>query len=94
MAIDYHKKYAAEGRCDRCGEYLPEGFRYRECDYCREQRRESKKRKRAEEKARMEAEQRNKGKKQTLSLEAVSRMAAERGISYGQMVVLLEQGKA
>lgn len=32
-------------------------------------------------------------KKRGYTLEEVSRMAVERGIYYGQMVILLEQGK-
>ena len=94
MAKNYYRKYVAEGRCAKCGMYLPEGFKYRECDQCRENKNLSRKRKTAEKNARIEVEKRNAGRKQTYTLDEVSRMANERGISYGQMVVLLEQGKA
>lgn len=36
MATNYYRKYVEEGRCARCGAYLPKGFEYKECDPCRE----------------------------------------------------------
>ena len=89
MANKYYQKYSQEGRCTRCGIYLPKGFEYKECDQCRE-RENILARKRRRENAKKAVEP---VKKQGYSLEEVSRMAKERGISYGQMVILLEQGK-
>ena len=92
MSTNYYRKYAAEGRCVKCGAYLPEGFKYKECDRCRENKNLSRRRRCAERNARKEAEKRNAGKK-IYTLDEVSRMARDRGISYGQMVILIEQGK-
>ena len=56
MATNYYQKYLAEGRCTKCGGYLPEGYEYKECDHCRELKKMRRKRKKAEADAREEAE--------------------------------------
>lgn len=84
--ISYYRKYIAEGKCTSCGVKLPEGFKYRECDPCRE-RENMKRRRRRIESERRESER---PKEQISELDKLSRMARERGISYGQLVCELE----
>lgn len=92
MATNYYRKYLAEGRCTKCGGYLPEGYRYKECDHCRELKKVLRKRKKAEADARREAEERS--KKQLYTLDELSHMARERGISYGQLVCELDGSRS
>lgn len=89
MATNYYRKYVEEGRCARCGAYLPKGFEYKECDPCRERENILARRRRRENSKKTTEPTKKRG----YTLEEVSRMAVERGISYGQMVILLEQGK-
>lgn len=56
MATNYYQKYLAEGRCTKCGGCLPEGYEYKECNHCRDLKKMRRKRKKAEEDARKEAE--------------------------------------
>lgn len=84
--ISYYRKYIAEGKCTSCGVKLPEGFKYRECDPCRE-RENTMRRRRRQEDARRAVE----GVREPNSeLDRLSRMAKERGISYGQLVCQME----
>lgn len=85
MATNYYRKYLAEGRCTKCGGYLPKGYEYKECDHCRELKKMLRKRKKAEADARKETEKKA-AKKSSYTLDELSRMARERGISYGQLV--------
>ncbi len=87
MATNYYQKYLAEGRCTKCGGYLPEGYEYKECDHCRDLKRM--RRKKAEADARKEAGGKA-AKKSGYTLDELSRMARERGISYGQLVCELD----
>lgn len=82
-----------EGVCIDCGR-APAAFGYVRCEKCLEAQRGYKQNSRA--KARQAAEtsrqQRRKRKaKSCLSIADVNRMAAERGLSYGQMVLELER---
>lgn len=88
--MNYYQKYVAEGRCTKCGMRLPEGFEYRDCDQCRERDKLQRRRRRIEERERREAEERKANKKPGLTLDELSRMAKERGISYGQLVSEME----
>ena len=83
-----YKKYIEEGKCVSCGRRLTEGYAYRRCEECRKAMKLREKDRKEKEKAKTELT-----KKRGYTLEEVSRMAVERGISYGQMVILLEQGK-
>lgn len=90
-----------EHLCVRCGEKLPEGCTEKRCEMCEAERREErrqydsiyhkqyKQKKDAEKSA---AERKKKRKQPTLSISEVNRMAAERGISYGMMVLELQKG--
>lgn len=80
-----YMKYKSMGLCVKCGSIVADERTL--CIGCREKK--SKQRKRARELARNPQII----QKPILSLEEVNRMAMERGISYGQMVVLLETEK-
>ena len=90
MYTNYYRKYVAEGRCTKCGMSLPEGFEYRDCDRCRERDKLQRRRRRMEERERREAEEREANKKPGPTLDELSRLAKERGISYGQLVSEME----
>ena len=93
MATNYYRKYLAEGRCTKCGGYLPEGYEFKECDCCREYKKVLRKRKKAEADARKEAGKKA-AKKPGYTLDELSRMARERGISYGQLVCELDGSRS
>lgn len=76
----------AEGVCVKCGGIL-ENTRFKNCYECRMRIIESKRRHYAN-KRRVES-----GIPAVLSISEVCRMAAARGISYGQMVVEIEKGR-
>lgn len=80
-----YMKYKSMGLCVKCGSIVADERTL--CIGCREKK--SKQRKRARELAKNPQII----KKPMLSLEEVNRMAMERGISYGQMVTLLEMEK-
>lgn len=81
-------RYKSMGLCVKCGSIVADEQIY--CIGCREKR--SIRRKRERELAKR-AKNPQSIKKPMLSLEEVNRMAMERGISYGQMVTLLEMEK-
>lgn len=93
MATKYYRKYLEEGRCTMCGGYLPEGYRNKECDHCRELKKVRRKRKKAEADARKEAGKKA-AEKPGYTLDELSRMARERGISYGQLVCELDGSRS
>lgn len=93
MATNYYQKYLAEGRCTKCGGKLPEGYEYKECDHCRNLKKMRRKRKKAEADAREEAEKKA-AKKSGYTLDELSRMARERGISYGRLVCELDGSRS
>lgn len=78
-------RYKSMGLCVKCGSIVAD--KQTLCIGCREKR--SIRRKRERELAKKPQSI----KKPMLSLEEVNRMAMERGISYGQMVTLLEMEK-
>lgn len=78
-------KYKSLGLCCKCGSIVGDDRTL--CIGCREKK--SRQRKRARELAKNPQSI----QKPILSLEKVNRMAMERGISYGQMVALLETEK-
>lgn len=80
-----YMKYKRMGLCVKCGSIVADERTL--CIGCREKK--SKQRKRARELAKNPQII----QKPILSLEEVNRMAMERGISYGQMVALLETEK-
>lgn len=86
MATNYYRKYLAEGRCTKCGGY-------KECDHCRDLKKMRRKRKKAEADAREEAEKKA-AKKSGYTLDELSRMARERGISYGRLVCELDGSRS
>lgn len=75
-------RYKSMGLCVKCGSIVADERTL--CIGCREKK--SKQRKRARELAKNPQIT----KRPMMSLEEVNRMAMERGISYGQMVTLLE----
>lgn len=75
MATNYYQKYLAEGRCTKCGGCLPEGYEYKECNHCRDLKKMRRKRKKAEEDARKEAEKKEAKK---------TRLYFGRAIPYGK----------
>lgn len=92
MATNYYRKYLEEGRCTKCGGYMPPEYKYKECERCRAYKKLLRKRKKAEADARREAEERS--KKSVYTLDELSRMARERGISYGQLVCELDGSRS
>ena len=82
-----------EGVCIDCGR-APAAFGYARCEKCLEAQRRYKRNARAKAQQSNEAKQlqrRKRKAKNYLSIADVNRMAAERGISYGQMVLELER---
>lgn len=87
-----YMKYKSMGLCVKCGSIVADGQIY--CIGCREKRSIQRKREREMKKRERELAKNPKiNKKPMLSLEEVNRMAKERGVSYGQMVTLLEMEK-
>lgn len=78
-------RYKSMGLCVKCGSIVADERTL--CIGCREKKRMRMKR------LREGAKNPQINKKPMLSLEEVNRMAMERGISYGQMVTLLETEK-
>lgn len=77
----------ADGVCLRCGGII-EDKRFKQCDKCREYDRDYKRL--SSERARR-AKHPRRVPESGLTISQVCRMAAERGISYGQMVVEIEK---
>lgn len=85
-------RYKSMGLCVKCGSIVADERRL--CIGCREKKSRQRKRAREREKRERELAMNPQSiKKPMLSLEEVNRMAMERGISYGQMVTLLEMEK-
>lgn len=77
----------AAGLCTRCG-CKKEPSRYQQCENCRKYNLE------AQHKCdirKLEARRPRRSTSNTLSIAQVCRMAAERGLSYGQMVAQMEK---
>ena len=77
------RQYRRENRlCFRCGEALPDGDNHKQCESCRTRDRG------IYHKPKPKSEPR---RKPAVSISEVCRMAAERHISYGEMVLILEK---
>ena len=78
-----------KGLCPFCGGTPTPG--YLSCAKCRKRRNDLRKGTRQAERA---ERKKREPQKPSLSITQVVRMAEQRGISYGQMVILLEKGEA
>lgn len=86
-----YDKLKAEHRCVGCAANLPAGYTMTRCEHCLEYSRNSHRRK-DELKKRKKAYAYQKPRSAGLTISQVVRMAAERHISYGEMVLILERG--
>ena len=92
--MTYKDRYAelkAQHRCVGCKKALPADYKRIRCEHCLEYSRESHRRK-DELKKKQKAYASDKPRTTGLSLSQVVRMAAERHISYGEMVLIIEKG--
>ena len=92
--MTYKDRYAelkAQHRCVGCGAKLPDEYTKIRCEHCLEYSRESHRRK-DELKKKQKAYASDKPRTTGLSLSQVVRMAAERHVSYGEMVLIIEKG--
>lgn len=86
--MKYTERYAtlkAEHRCTKCKSYLPEQYKFAKCSKCREYDRQYKKR------PKPRAPRGNPDRFLTIS--QVLKLATERHVSYGEMVLILEKEK-
>lgn len=82
QAKERYRLRKSEHRCVRCGAKLPEKYKMVYCTECREQVR----------KISMERKPRRaESTSGTLTISQVVRLAAERHVSYGEMVLILEK---
>lgn len=82
QAKERYRLRKSEHRCVRCGAKLPEKYKMVYCTECREQVR----------KTSMERKPRRaESTSGTLTISQVVRLAAERHVSYGEMVQILEK---
>lgn len=91
--MTYKDRYAelkAQHRCVNCKKALPADYKLVRCERCLEYSRESHRRK-AELEKRRQAYALRKPKSVPLTISQVVKMAAERHVSYGEMVYLLEK---
>ena len=86
-----YNKLKEEHRCVGCGAKLPDEYTKIRCEYCLEYSRESH-RKKDELKKKQKAYASGKPRAAALTISQVVKMAAERHISYGEMVLIIEKG--
>lgn len=86
-----YDKLKAEHRCVGCGAKLPVEYTMIRCEHCLEYSRSSHRRK-DELKKRKQAYASQKPRSTGLTISQVVKMAAERHISYGEMVLIIEKG--
>ena len=92
--MTFKERYAelkAQHRCVNCKKALPADYSRVCCEHCLEFSRESHRRK-AEREKRQQAYALRKPHTVTLTISQVVRMAAERHVSYGEMVAIIERG--
>ena len=86
-----YNKLKGEHRCVGCGAKLPDEYTMIRCEHCLEYSRDSHRRRYSSEKQK-KVYASDKPRTTGLSLSQVVRMAAERHISYGEMVLIIEKG--
>lgn len=84
----YYNKRKEEHRCTKCGQPLPEDWTRVQCERCRGIRREYE---RQYMRRIMHSKPPESSSKPRHTLHEVMALAAERHISYGEMVVILEK---
>ena len=85
-----YNKLKEEHRCVGCGAKLPDEYTMIRCEHCLEYSRESHRRK-DELKKKQKAYASGKPRAAALTISQVVKMAAERHISYGEMVLMIEK---
>ena len=85
-----YNKLKEEHRCVGCGAKLPNEYTKIRCEYCLEYSRESHRRK-DELKKNQKAYASGKPRAAALTISQVVKMAAERHVSYGEMVLMIEK---
>ena len=91
--MTYKDRYAelkAQHRCVGCKKALPADYRRIRCEHCLEYSRESHRRK-DELKKKQKAYASGKPRAAALTISQVVKMAAERHVSYGEMVLMIEK---
>lgn len=91
MAIDTYEYRKAHGLCVRCGRWLSaDEKRYSQCPICRESIAERTRKYRQEKDTKPITMHSNKYISPNMSLSDVVKMATTNGLSYGNMVAVLE----
>ena len=85
-----YNKLKEEHRCVGCGAKLPDEYTMIRCEHCLEYIRESHRRK-DELKKKQKAYASGKPRAAALTISQVVKMAAERHVSYGEMVLMIEK---
>ena len=85
-----YNKLKEEHRCVGCGAKLPDEYTMIRCEHCLEYSRESHRRK-DELKKKQKAYASGKPRAAALTISQVVKMAAERHVSYGEMVLMIEK---
>ena len=85
-----YNKLKEEHRCVGCGAKLPDEYTMIRCEHCLEYSRESHRRK-DELKKKQKAYASGKPHAAALTISQVVKMAAERHVSYGEMVLMIEK---
>lgn len=92
--MTYKERYAelkAQHRCVGCKKALPVDYTKVRCEHCLDYNRESHRRK-AELEKRRQADALRKRHNVTLTISQVVKLAAQRHVSYGEMVAIIERG--
>ena len=92
--MTYKDRYAelkAQHRCVSCKKALPADYKLVRCARCLDYSRESHRRK-AELEKRQQAYALRKPQTVTLTISQVVKLAAQRHVSYGEMVAIIERG--